>query len=66
MNEGRKEGRKKKEAIELSPLPSPSTSFHPSLPANFWEVTHSEVPIHTFQRPKTLKAAITTCFLLYM
>jgi hypothetical protein len=30
----------------------------PSLPANFWKVTRSEVPVHTFQRPKTLRSIL--------
>jgi hypothetical protein len=53
QNEEMKEGRKRKATIKFDP----SLSL-PSLPANFLLVTRSEVPIQTFQRPKTLALAI--------
>jgi hypothetical protein len=49
-------GIKRKEAICLPP--SHPFSLLLSLPAKFWQVTSSEVQIHTFQRPKTLTPPI--------
>jgi hypothetical protein len=46
------ERRKEEKGDKFAPFPLPS------LPENFWKVIRSEVPIQTFQRPKTVALAI--------